>query len=139
MDCMEIDMEQNEQKEDKGVENFADQGKNKNIVELKEKKADRCATFSMIFLVLGCCLLFFFIKICDPLVQGRNEMLTMVVLCVSAVMYLISLIMCIFGSIIMKTKNVKMMLLIHVLCVLGAIIGWFVLYGIIYMIFGWFK
>ena len=39
----------------------------------------------------------------------------------------------------MKTKNVKMMMVIHVLCVLSAIIGWFVLYGIIYMIFWWFK
>ena len=85
------------------------------------------------------CLPFFFIKICEPLVQGRNEMLMIVVLSVSGGMYLISLIMCIFGSVVMKTKNVKMMMVIHVLCVLSAIIGWFVLYGIIYMIFGWFK
>ena len=81
----EIDMEQKELVEDNGFENFADQGKNKSIAELKEKKADRCATFSMISLVLGCCLPFFFIKICEPLVQGRNEMLMIVVLSVSGV------------------------------------------------------
>lgn len=132
-------MEKSENIEANVFENFESQGKYISVSLEMQKKADKCATISMITLVLGCCLPFFYIKVCEPFIQGNNDMLKIIVLCVSGGMYLISLIMCIWGRIIMKTKNVKMMMAIHVLSVLGAIIGWFALYGIVYMILGWFK
>lgn len=49
-------MGQNEQMEDKGFENFANQGKCKSVAELREKKekiANRVAGIAIVFLLLG--------------------------------------------------------------------------------------
>lgn len=144
MDCMEIDMEQNEQKEDKGFENFADQGKNKNIVELKEKKADRYAKISGI-LLLSAFILWGSIPVMESIIisttgqTGEINVIGNAMLIGAILLYVLAVVCAVRGYFIKPTRQVKEKLILVVVIPVSILIVGISLFLFFDLLFGWFK
>ena len=139
MDCMEIDMEQNEQKEDKGFESLDNQSKHESLHRDLYKKANLFARVSQVF--LGLAAFFVFVAGYFVIANGneKQEVISEMIIFMTIGFYFFSLIFAIKGFMIKKTSLTKLMLVSDFLIPIYVIGGILLILYIIWGVFGGFA
>nr|MBQ8252352.1 hypothetical protein [Lachnospiraceae bacterium] len=112
---------------------------------VREKKANYSAKISMILIIAACCMAGMTEFICDYLYNSFSvnindlEDVKFVVWIIAAVLYLLSLAASVLGILTMRTQKTKIMFEIHILGPILIVFSILIIYGLVMIIFGWFR